>query len=151
CDFALPERFDLKYAGQDGKEHRPVMLHRVILGSMERFIGALLEHHAGALPVWLSPAQVAVIPITDKQAAYAGSIEEKLKEQDIRVEMYDQSGTLNYRIRQAQTQKVPYMLILGQREEDDKTVSVRSRTKDEGKASLEDFIKRVTEEIKDKK
>ncbi len=151
CDFALPERFDLTYAGQDGKEYRPVMLHRVILGSIERFLGTLLEHYAGALPLWLSPTQVAVIPITDKQRTYAIDIKNKLLDSDIRVELYDQNETLNYRIREAQAQKIPYMLIVGQKEADAGSVAVRSRAKDEGQAKLVDFINRVMNEIKEKK
>jgi len=150
CDFALPERFDLKYVGQDGKEYRPVMLHRVILGSMERFIGALLENYAGALPVWLSPVQAAIIPITDKQKDYAAAIKDKLLENEIRVEMYDQNETLNYKIREAQTQKVPYMLIVGAKEASAGTVAVRSRVKDEGQVKPEEFIGRVIKEIKEK-
>ena len=150
CDFALPERFDLKYVGQDGKEYRPVMLHRVILGSMERFIGALLENYAGALPVWLSPVQAAIIPITDKQKDYAAAVKDKLLENEIRVEMYDRNETLNYKIRAAQSQKVPYMLIVGTKEASAGTVSVRSRIKDEGQAKLSEFIDRVIREINDK-
>ncbi|NQU73566.1 MAG: threonine--tRNA ligase [Candidatus Omnitrophica bacterium] len=151
CDFALPERFDLAYIGQDGKEYRPVMLHRVILGSMERFIGALLEHYAGALPVWLSPVQTAIISITDKQKDYAHEIKNKLADQDIRTEVYDQNETLSYKIRAAQLQKVPYMLIVGEKEVSGRVVSVRSRVKDEGKSKLEDFIDRILKDIKEKK
>ena len=151
CDFALPERFDLAYIGQDGKEYRPVMLHRVILGSMERFIGALLEHYAGALPVWLSPVQTAIITITDKQKDYAHEIKNKLADQDIRTEVYDQNETLGYKIRAAQLQRVPYMLIVGEKEVSGKVVSVRSRVKDEGKSKLEDFIDRILKDIKEKK
>jgi len=151
CDFALSERFDLTYVGKDGKEYRPVMLHRVILGSMERFIGALLEHYAGALPVWLSPVQTAIISITDKQKDYAYEIKNKLEEQDIRTEVYDQNETLGYKIRAAQFQKVPYMLIVGEKEVSGKVVSVRSRAKDEGKVKLDDFIARILKDIKEKK
>lgn len=150
CDFALPERFDLTYVGQDGKECRPVMLHRVILGSMERFIGALLEHYAGALPVWLSPVQVAVIPITDKQKDYANRVKNTLQQEDIRVELYDQNETLNYKIREAQTEKVPYMLIVGAKEAAAGMVSVRSRVKDEGAVKIETFIEKLLKEIREK-
>ncbi|MBI4335919.1 MAG: threonine--tRNA ligase, partial [Candidatus Omnitrophica bacterium] len=150
CDFALPERFDLTYVGQDGKEHRPVMLHRVILGSIERFLGTLLEHYAGALPVWLSPTQAAIIPITDKQKDYASDVRKRFTENDIRSEMLDQNETLNYRIREARSQKVPYMLIVGAKEAAAGTVSVRSRVKDEGPVKLADFIERILKEIKDK-
>ena len=152
CDFALPERFDLTYVGQDGKEYRPVMLHRVILGSMERFIGTLLEHYAGALPLWLSPVQAAVIPITDKQNGYALSVKKTLEERDIRAELYAQNNTLGYKIREAQTQKVPYMLIVGEKEAAAGVVAVRSRaTKDEGQTKLSDFIDRAVREIKEKR
>ncbi|MDD5450207.1 MAG: threonine--tRNA ligase [Candidatus Omnitrophica bacterium] len=148
CDFALPERFNLTYVGQDGKEYRPVMLHRVILGSMERFIGALLEHYAGALPLWLNPVQVAVIPITDKEKAYAEEVKKRLSENDIRIELYGQNETLNYKIRQAQSEKIPYMLIVGAKEASDKTVSVRARSgKTEGQIKLDDFIDRALKEI----
>jgi len=150
CDFALPERFDLAYIGQDGKEHRPVMLHRVILGSMERFIGALLEQYAGALPLWLSHVQVAIIPITDKQKEYAYKINDELKSRDIRTELYDQGETLNYKIRAAQFQKIPYMLIVGQKEVSGNCVAVRSRKGDEGQVGISEFIDRVLREIKDK-
>ena len=150
CDFNLPERFDLKYVGQDGKEHRPVMLHRVILGSIERFMGTLLEHYAGALPLWLSPVQVVVIPITDKQKDYASEVKIMLVENDIRTEIYDQNETLNYKIRLAQSQKVPYMLIVGEKEVGGKSVSVRSRIKDEGTVKIEAFIDRALKEIKEK-
>jgi threonyl-tRNA synthetase len=151
CDFALPERFDLTYVGQNGKEYRPVMLHRVILGSIERFLGTLIEHYAGALPVWLSPVQVIVIPITDKQKEYALEVKNKLVENNIRVELNDQNETLNYRIREAQSQKAPYMLIVGAKEASAGTVSVRSRLKDEGAVKLTEFINRIAGEIKDKK
>ncbi len=151
CDFALPERFDLNYIGPDGKQYRPVMLHRVILGSLERFIGALLEHHAGALPLWLSPVQVAVIPITDAQKEYAMLVKNKLAEYDIRGEIYDQNERLNYKIREAQTQKIPYMLILGQKEVTAGLVSVRSRAGDEGQLGLDALITRLTGEVREKK
>lgn len=151
CDFALPERFDLKYIGQDGKEHRPVMLHRVILGSMERFIGALLENYAGALPVWLSPVQAVIIPISDKHKDYAAAVKDKLMDSEIRVEMYDQNETLNYRIRAAQAQKVPYMLIVGDKEIAADAVAVRSRIKDEGQVKTSEFIDRVLKDIREKR
>jgi len=152
CDFALPERFDLSYIAKDGSEQRPVMIHRVILGSMERFIGALIEHYAGALPLWLSPTQVAIIPITDKQHAYAEKIKAELKEQDIRVEVDLKSQTMGHKIRQAQLGKIPYMLIIGPKEEEQGKVAVRSRVKgDEGVAALDEFVKRIKKETKDKK
>ncbi|MFH0732848.1 MAG: threonine--tRNA ligase [Candidatus Omnitrophota bacterium] len=148
CDFALPERFDLAYIDKDGNQQRPIMLHRVILGSMERFIGALIEHYAGALPVWLSPEQVLVMPITDKQAQYAGAVNEQLKQNNIRSSVDLRNQTIGYKIRDAQKKKIPYMLIIGEKEKLDKTVSVRSRTNpDEGKFTVEDFIKKIQKEV----
>jgi len=151
CDFALAERFDLAYIDKDGKEQRPVMIHRVILGSMERFIGALIEHYAGALPLWLSPSQVVVIPITDKQCKYADGIREKLQGKGIRVKVDARSQTMGYKIRGAQMEKVPYMVIVGKREEEENKITVRSRTKgDEGAAGLDSFIDRIVTEINNK-
>ncbi|MFH1406416.1 MAG: threonine--tRNA ligase [Candidatus Omnitrophota bacterium] len=150
CDFALPERFDLTYVGPDGKETRPVMIHRVLLGSMERFIGTLLEHYAGALPLWLSPAQVMVIPITDAQGDYAKNIKDALFERDIRAEINLENETLNKKIRNAQLEKIPYMLIVGDKEKNNNTVSVRSRKTDEGTMKLGDFIGKITAQIKER-
>jgi threonyl-tRNA synthetase len=152
CDFALPERFDLSYIGKDGKSYRPVMLHRVILGSLERFMGALIEHYAGALPVWLSPVQVAVIPITDKQGKFAREITEILKERRIRVQLDARSELMQKRIRSAQMEKIPYMLIVGEREENQKEVAVRTREQGaQGNMGIEDFVKKVLEEVKQRK
>ncbi len=148
CDFALPERFNLKYIDKDGKQQKPIMLHRVILGSMERFIGALIEHYAGAFPVWLSPVQATVMPITDKQKDYATLIYEKLKQNNIRAEIDDRNQTIGYKIRQAQTNKVPYMLIIGEKEQTENAVAIRSRVKgDEGKTDINKFIKRIEGEV----
>lgn len=149
CDFSLPARFDLTYIDKDSRPHRPVMLHRVILGSMERFIGALLEHYAGALPVWLSPIQVAVIPITDSQFDYAKQVQMKLNSAELRTELYHESQTLNYKIRKAQMQKVPYMAIVGKREQEQGKISLRTRKGDEGSLGLQEFIKRITKEVRD--
>lgn len=146
CDFALPERFNLEYAAQDGTRKRPVMIHRVILGSMERFIGALIEHYAGAFPLWLSPEQVRVAPITGNQRAYAEKVLSALKQAGFRAALDGRSETIGYKIRDARTGKIPYMLILGKKEEADNRVSVRNRKGDEGQALLEDFLKRLTEE-----
>lgn len=149
CDFALPEKFDLNYVDKDGKERRPVMLHRVILGSMERFLGALIEHYAGAMPLWLSPTQVIVMSITDKQKEYAIHINEQLKQNNIRSEINTRSQTIGHKIRDAQINKIPYMLIIGEKEEGQKAISVRSRTKgDEGKTDLDKFIQRLNKEVK---
>ncbi|MFC1808070.1 threonine--tRNA ligase [Candidatus Omnitrophota bacterium] len=149
CDFALPERFDLAYIAQDGKEQRPVMIHRVILGSMERFIGALIEHYAGALPLWLSPTQVKVIPITDAQHEYANNISAQLSDKGFRTKVDTRSQTIGYKIREAQVEKIPYMLVIGQKEETEGTITVRSRASgDEGAAKLTDFIDRLFGELK---
>ena len=152
CDFALPERFDLKYAAQDGTLSRPIMLHRVILGSMERFIGALLEHYAGALPLWLSPVQVIVLPITSKTQVYALHVQKILEEKDVRVELDDRNEKIGFKIREAQLQKVPYMLIIGEKESKELSVSVRMRSGgDQGAMELDRFMERVTLEIKERK
>ena len=152
CDFALPERFDLSYIGKDGKEYLPVMLHRVILGSLERFIGALIEHYAGAMPVWLSPVQAVVIPITDKQKEYAEEVKKKLEEKDIRVQLDARSELMQKRIRTAQVEKIPYMLIVGEREAAQDEVAVRARTGgQQGTMSIDSFIKKILQEINEKK
>ncbi|MFH1868079.1 MAG: threonine--tRNA ligase, partial [Candidatus Omnitrophota bacterium] len=148
CDFALPERFDLTYVAQDGSEKRPVMIHRVILGSMERFLGALIEQHAGALPLWLSPVQIAVLPITDNQLEYAKKINDELLEKGFRPKLDSRSQTIGYKIRGAQLEKLPYMIIIGKREEDDDKITVRSRMKgDEGETTLKEFMEVLTDEV----
>lgn len=152
CDFALPERFELEYAAQDGSKKRPVMIHRVILGSMERFIGALIEHYAGALPLWLSPEQVLIAPITDKQRKYAETISSTLKKAGFRTRLDARNETIGYKIREARVQKIPYMIIIGQQEEASGRIAVRSREKgDEGKALLKEFIERLSCQVRDKK
>jgi len=151
CDFALPERFDLTYISSDGKKERPVMLHRVILGSMERFIGTLIEHYAGAFPVWLAPVQVLVIPITDRSHDYADSIFRLLQDENIRVEVDKRNEKLQYKIREGELNKVPYMLIIGDKEKEAGTVSLRARKEgDKGAVKIEDFVRRIKEEIKNK-
>ncbi len=152
CDFALPERFNLTYIGKDGKAYRPVMLHRVILGSLERFIGALIEHYAGALPVWLSPVQAVIIPITDKQHKYAREVEEILKADQIRVQLDARSELMQKRIRTAQLEKIPYMLIVGAREQARRDVAIRARAGGEqGTMNIEDFVKKVLAEVEEKR
>jgi len=147
-DANLPERFDLNYTDSDGSKKRPIMLHRVIFGSVERFIGILIEHFAGAFPMWLSPVQVKVIPITDGQLEYAQKIEQVLKENNIRVELDDKSETMQNKIRNAAGEKVPYMVIIGGREEENKTISVRQRDgQDLGNMSLDDFINQIKDQI----
>jgi len=148
CDFALPERFDLSYIDTDGKKQRPVMLHRVILGSMERFIGALTEHYAGAFPVWLAPVQAIVIPITSGLNDYAQKVKTELLEAGVRIEVDSRSETLNYKIRDNQTKKIPYMLIVGEKEKQAGAVAVRSRVKgNESPVKVKDFISRISKEV----
>ncbi|WP_058486154.1 threonine--tRNA ligase [Defluviitalea phaphyphila] len=146
-DFQMPERFDLVYIGQDGEKHRPVMIHRVVFGSIERFIGILIEHFAGAFPTWLSPVQVKVLPISEKYHDYSQKVVNKLKEEGIKVEVDYRSEKIGYKIREARLQRIPYMLIIGQKEEEENKVSVRSRKGDEGAKDLSEFIKRIKEEI----
>lgn len=150
-DFMMPERFDLTYIGPDGEKHRPVMIHRVVFGSIERFIGILIEHYAGAFPVWLSPVQVRVLPISEKYLEYARKVKEILEEQDIRVELDERNEKIGYKIREAQLQKIPYMIIVGEKEEKSNTISVRSREKgDLGNYTIENFINEVKEKVKNK-
>ena len=147
-DFQLPQRFELEYIGADGEKHRPIMIHRVAFGSIERFIGILIEHFAGAFPTWLDPVQVKVLPISDKYMDYAEKVKAALDAENIRVEVDTRSEKIGYKIREAQKNKIPYMLVVGQKEEEDGVVSVRSRFKgDEGQASLESFIENIKKEI----
>ena len=150
-DFQLPQRFELEYQGADGEKHRPIMIHRVVFGSIERFIGILIEHFAGAFPTWLAPVQVKVLPISDKYADYAEKVRKQLDDAGIRVEVDTRAEKIGYKIREAQMQKVPYMVIVGQKEEEEGLVSVRSRfAGDEGQKNLEEFIKALKEEIDSK-
>ncbi|GAE03587.1 threonyl-tRNA synthetase [Clostridium botulinum B str. Osaka05] len=150
-DFQMPERFDLSYIGTDGEKHRPVMVHRTIYGSVERFIGILIEQYAGAFPTWLAPVQVKLMNITDTQYDYLKKVEETLKENNIRVEIDTRNEKIGYKIREAQLQKVPYMLILGDKEVEAGKVAVRSRKDgDLGAISLEEFIEKIKNEIKNK-
>ena len=151
-DFQMPERFDLTYIGEDGEKHRPVMLHRVIFGSIERFIGNLIEQYAGAFPTWLAPVQVKILPITDNQHEYAHKIAKKYEEKGIRVEVDDRSEKTGYKIREAQLEKVPYMLIVGEKEVEENTVSIRSREEgDIGAKAVDEFMKDLLDEIENKK
>ncbi|WP_367363192.1 threonine--tRNA ligase [Mesotoga sp.] len=148
-DFMMPERFGIKYVGSDNEEYQPVMIHRAIYGSVERFMGILIEHFAGAFPTWFAPTQVAVIPIADRHIEYAESVASELKNKGFRVEVDDRQKSTNYKIRDAQMQKVPYMLIVGDRERERGTVSVRLRSeKDLGSIELDKFIEKLSEEIK---
>ena len=147
-DFQLPERFELEYTGADGEKHRPVMIHRVVFGSIERFIGILTEHFAGAFPLWLAPVQAMVLPISEKQAAYAKEVANALEDAGIRVELDDRNEKIGYRIREAQLQKIPYMLVVGDKEVESATVSVRARKGvDLGAMSLNDLTARMKDEI----
>jgi threonyl-tRNA synthetase len=150
-DFQLPQRFDLTYIGKDGEKHRPIVIHRVAFGSIERFIGILIEHFAGKFPTWLAPVQVKILPITDRQAEYAEKIVEQLEDQGIKVEIDSRSEKIGYKIREAQLQKVPYMLIVGDKEEESQTVSVRSRDNGElGSQKVEDFVEKIISEIENR-
>ncbi len=147
-DFQMPERFDLTYIGEDGEKHRPVMLHRVIFGSIERFIGVLIENYAGAFPTWLAPVQVKLLPIADAHKEYAEKVKEELEEVGIRVEVDARNEKIGYKIREAQLEKVPYMLVLGDKEKEAGTVGVRSRKDgDIGAMPIDEFIAKVVEEI----
>lgn len=151
-DFQMPLRFDLEYIGADGERHRPIMIHRVAFGSVERFIGILIEHFAGAFPTWLAPVQVKVLPISDKFIDYGTEVLQKLKDAGIRAELDTRAEKIGYKIREAQTHKIPYMLVVGEKEADSKTVAVRSRANgDEGPEALEAFIQTVQEEVRTKK
>jgi threonyl-tRNA synthetase len=146
CDFTLPERFDLSYIGADGEKHRPVMLHRVILGAIERFMGVLIEHYAGAFPVWLAPTQCVLLTVTDKQIPYARTVYERFIEAGIRCEAYLDNEKLGYKIRQAQMQKIPYMLVIGDKEVAAQTVSPRARDgQNLGALPVEQFIAFIRE------
>jgi threonyl-tRNA synthetase len=148
CDFTLPERFDLTYVGADGERHRPVMIHRVILGALERFLGVLIEHYGGAFPLWLAPVQMVVLPITERQHAYGEEIYHVIKEKNLRVEKDFRNEKLGFRIREAQLKKIPYMLVIGDREVENRGVSPRTREGNDLKfMSLEDFLKNLKTEI----
>ena len=150
-DYQLPGRFNLTYVGADGEDHVPVMIHRVVFGSIERFIGIITEHYAGAFPGWLSPVQVKVMPITDRAADYAKSVAAKLSEQGVRVETDLRNEKIGYKIREAQMQKLPYMLVVGDREAESGMVAVRTRTgEDLGAMRLEDFSAKILDEIKNR-
>jgi threonyl-tRNA synthetase len=150
-DFQLPQRFELEYIGADGEKHRPIMIHRVAFGSIERFIGILIEHFAGAFPTWLAPVQVKVLPISEKYMDYAHKVQAALDAAGIRSELDGQDEKIGYKIRSAQMQKIPYMLIVGAKEEEEGLVAVRSRENgDEGQKTLEAFISHISEEIRTK-
>ena len=151
-DFALPERFDLTFVGEDGKDHRPVVIHRAILGSSDRFISFLIEEKKGAFPLWLSPTQVKILSIADRHVDYAEEVKEKLHKAGIRVSVDSRQEKIGYKIREAQISKIPYMLIIGDKEVEAKAVGVRSREEgDMGDMPLDDFVKKVIDEVNSKK
>ena len=150
-DFQMPERFDLSYIGPDGEKHRPVMIHRVVFGSIERFIAILTEHFAGAFPVWLSPVQVKILPLIDKHHSYAEDVQNALEEKGIRVECDTRNEKIGYKIREAQLEKIPYMLVIGDKEMENNMVAVRSRKEgDLGAMNLNDFIEKIVQEVQNK-
>ena len=150
-DFQLPERFELEYIGADGEKHRPVMIHRVVLGSIERFIGVITEHFAGAFPTWLAPVQVKVLPISEKYHAYAAKVQDALEEAGLRIERDERAEKIGYKIREARMERVPYILVVGAQEKEEGKVAVRSRENgEEGQMDLQAFIQRITEEVQTK-
>ncbi|UCE06687.1 MAG: threonine--tRNA ligase, partial [bacterium] len=150
-DFNEPERFDITYRAQDGQDHRPIMIHRALMGSLERFFGTLIEHYAGAFPTWLAPVQVIILPITDAQNDYAFSIKQELKAKNIRVKVDDRNEKVNFKIREAELQKIPYMIVVGEKESQSRNISVRKRKKkDLGQFELNDFIDQISKEINKK-
>jgi threonyl-tRNA synthetase len=147
-DYMQPENFDLKYVGADNAEHRPVVIHRAIIGSFERFIAILIEHYAGAFPLWLAPIQATVLPIADRHLPYAAFVRDQLRAAGLRVDVDDRQEKIGYKIREAQLQKIPYMLVVGDREVETSTVSVRERSGgDKGAGSIDAFIASAHDEI----
>jgi threonyl-tRNA synthetase len=150
-DFQMPQRFELSYIGSDGEKHTPIMIHRVLYGSIERFVGILVEHFAGKFPTWLAPVQVKILPITDNHLQYAMKLRNEMSEKGIRVEVDNRNEKIGYKIREAQLQKVPYMLIVGDKEVEAKQVAVRSRDKGElGAVEAAKFMNDVMAEIEEK-
>ena len=150
-DFNLPERFDVTYIGEDNSEHRPIMIHRALLGSLERFIGCLIEHYAGAFPMWLAPVQVVLLPIADRHNDYAGQVATGLISHGIRVDVDDRKESVGRKIRDAEMDKVPYMLVVGDQEAEADTVSVRSYAEgDLGAQPVEELVKHLQKQIEDK-
>ena len=147
-DFQMPQRFELEYTGADGEKHRPIMIHRVVFGSIERFIGILIEHYAGKFPVWLAPVQAKVLPISDKNSAYAQKVFEALRSSGIRTEYDTRAEKIGYKIREAQLEKVPYMIIVGAKEEENETIDIRLRDSGENfSMTAKEFIEKVNGEI----
>ncbi len=150
-DFAMPERLDITYTGPDNEEHRPVMIHRAMLGSIERFMGILLEHYGGNLPTWLAPVQALVLPVSDRHAGYAAGVVEALRVAGLRADADDRSESVGKRISDGQLQKVPYLLVVGDREEEAKAVSVRARGEETGSVPVEEFVRAVTAEVAERR
>lgn len=147
-DYVMPERFDLEYVGSDGQRHRPVVIHRAPFGSMERFVGVLIEHFAGDFPTWLAPVQVVILPITEAHHPYAQKVCEDLKQESIRVEVDTRNEKVSYKIREWETKKVPYMLVLGEKEQASESVAVRKHKEgDKGRIPLPQFIEHVKDEV----
>ncbi|MDD3159445.1 MAG: threonine--tRNA ligase [Candidatus ainarchaeum sp.] len=149
-DYNLPDRFDLNYTGTDGKDHRPVMIHRAPFGSFERFTGIIIEHFGGKFPTWLSPVQAIIIPVSENFSEYAKEINSKLLDEEIRVKLDDRNETLGYRIREGQKEKVPYLIVAGAKEQENKTVTIRNRQNEQKTMTLDEFIDQVKKEIKEK-
>lgn len=149
CDFTLPERFGLTYVDKDGERKRPVMIHRVVLGAIERFLGVLIEHYAGAFPLWLSPVQATVMTITDRHIDYGRQVKDKLLERGVRVEIDDRNEKIGFKIREARNQKIPYMLIVGDKEVEQNTIGVRKRGEDATVTmSVDDYMVKFDEQVK---
>ncbi len=151
CDFNLPERFDLTYINEQGEKERPVVIHRAISGSLERFMGLIIEHYAGAFPTWLSPVQVGILPVADVHEEHAKKVETDLRQAGLRVKLYDASETLGKRIREVKTTKLPYFLVIGDKEQGSGNLTVESRAGNKQELSLTDFISSLQTEIKDRK
>ncbi|NLD12889.1 MAG: threonine--tRNA ligase, partial [Firmicutes bacterium] len=150
-DFNLPQRFGLYYIGEDNAQHQPVMIHRTVLGSMERFVAGLIEHYNGAFPVWLAPSQVRIIPIADRHIEYAKRVEKAFRDLNLRVETDARPEKVGYKIREAQLEKVPYMIIVGDKEVSEEKISVRSRSEgDLGQMAMEEFTSRILKEISER-
>ncbi len=150
-DFNLPERFDLHYVEEDGKRHQPIMIHRALMGSLERFFGCLIEHYAGAFPTWLAPTQVILLPITDHQHGYADKVAEQLEQAGLRVEKDLRNEKIGFKIREAQLQKIPFMAVLGDKEATAGTLAVRRRRSKETRTlDIERFIQELQTEIREK-
>ena len=151
-DYYMPEQFELEYTGADNEEHRPVMIHRALMGSFERFLGILIEHYAGEFPLWLSPVQAAVLPISDRHAEYASGVAEELRGCGLRVDLDERSESIGRKIREAELQKVPYMLVVGDQEAEDRAVAVRRhREGDVGKMSVAEFADMALAEVSEKR